>query len=449
MRHAKPKAKPAFAEAALILTLLLLIGTNLLTIILGGAGSDGEANPVRLARYAYLAIYFAALLMVTYRIKAIALFINTAPLLAVILLFPFLSMLWSTTPVESFQRGVAVLGPSLIGIYLAERFDLRSIILILAATYALIALVDLIAATLLPGIGRMNEDEWHGAWRGFHGHKTALGKTAFIGFVFSLYAIWITRQRIQLFFTVISALQILLLLEARSTASLLGLIISLAFMFWLLTFKQKNKTLMWLCSALFLGFMSVVVLLLSNSGFAPFLEWLGKNQTMSSRLPLWDQVMISIAKAPWLGYGFSGFWQSDLPDISRIQSVLRFEPHYAHNGLLEMMLDGGALFVALFLTQITISVAKATKLFARGTFSTSMPLVFILIFILSNFAEASVLPKNSLFWVAFIAMAAFVARSVRFSVGAASVPLPHRQIRMTFPEEVNEFRAPAARSIRA
>jgi O-antigen ligase len=137
--------------------------------------------------------------------------------------------------------------------------------------------------------------------------------------------------------------------------------------------------------------------------------------------------MVSIAKAPWFGYGFSAFWQSDLADIPRIHSAVRFEPHYAHNGLLEMLLDGGVILAVLFTAQMVSSIAKATKFFSRGNFYTSLPLVFLLIFTLSNFAEASVLAKNSLFWVAFVALAAFTARSVRFAAGCNSAPLSHRQ----------------------
>lgn len=430
IRLALPLAKPATWETVLIPALLLLLGTNLIPVILGG-GTDGEANPVRLARYGYLAIYVAALLMLTCRIKTLSMFINTAPLLGIILVYPFLSILWSNSPVESFQRGVAVLCPSLIGIYMAERFDLRSIILLLAGAYALIAMVDFVAASGLPSIGRMTEQEWHGAWRGFHGHKTGLGKSAFVGAVFSLYAIILTRGKLQGFFIGITSLQLLLLMQARSTAALLSLGITLAFMVWLFTMKQRNRALLWLYSALVIIVSSLLALLLSGEGLGPILELLGKNQTMSSRLPLWDEVTISIAKSPWLGYGFSGFWQSNLPDIARIHSVLRFEPHYAHNGLLEMLLDGGVLFVALFTAQMITSITKASVLCARGAFYASLPLVFFLIFILSNFAEASVLPKNSLFWVAFVAIAAFTARSVRFATGADSVPLPHRQTKFS------------------
>ena len=426
IRLALPKPKPGLWETWLILALLVLIGTNIIPIILGG-GSDGEANPVSMTRYGYLALYLVAVLLITYRIKALAVFINTAPLLAILLFYPFLSMLWSLSPTESFQHGVAVIGPSLLGIYLAERFDLRTIILLLAGAYALIAIFDFAAAISLPTIGRMTEQEWHGAWRGFHGHKTGLGKSAFVGIIFSIYALMLTRKRIQIAVLVILAVQIVLLVQARSTAATLSLGISLAFMLWLFTLKQAYSVPMWLYSGLMLLLASLLIVLLAGEGIAPILELLGKNPTMSSRLPLWNEVMVSIAKAPWFGYGFSAFWQSDLPDIPRIHSAVRFEPHYAHNGLLEMLLDGGVILAVLFTAQMVSSIAKATKLFSRGNFYTSLPLVFLIIFTLSNFAEASVLAKNSLFWVALVALAAFTARSVRFSAGTNTAPLSHRQ----------------------
>lgn len=425
IRLAFPVNRPGTGETLLILGLLLLMGTTIIPVALGG-GADGDANPVRLARYGYIAIYAIGLLMIFWRGRALARFANTSPLLALLLLLPFFSMLWSVNPSESFQRGVAVLCPSLIGIYMAERFDLRTIILMLAGAYALVAIVDFITAAGVPSIGRMNDAEWHGAWRGFHGHKTALGKAASVGALFSLYAIMIARGHLRMAFAAVCGVQFILLLQAHSLASILSLCMALAFMALLFAAKQRSKALLWIYSAGVILVACTLALFLGGNGLGSLLELLGKNETMSSRLPLWNEALISIAKAPWLGYGFSGFWQSDLPDIQRIRAALRFEPHYAHNGLLEMLLDGGLLFVALFTAHILSFGAKASRLFSQGAFHASLPLLFLFVFILSNFAEASVLPKNSLFWVAFVAIAAFTARAVRFTSQSAAVPLPRR-----------------------
>ena len=80
-----------------------------------------------------------------------------------------------------------------------------------------------------------------------------------------------------------------------------------------------------------------------------FLEMLGKDPTLTGRTELWTYVLADIAQRPLLGWGYSAFWSPNDPAAMEISDTLKWFVPQAHNGLLEMLLNVGAMGTAFFI----------------------------------------------------------------------------------------------------
>jgi len=407
-------------EYAVSILILVLLGTNLLPILLGGmtgnldeVEADSSNAKVRLC---YLLIYaISAGLISGHPNLARKLFERSLPLV-ILLLFPFLTYIWSVTPGETLQRSIALVGSSLFGIYLGGRFDLKSIIYILAFSYGIIAFIDLVFVMFIPQIGIMHDDALAGAWQGVHGHKTGLGKAVSTGAVFATFALAVGSSRGRLIFAICLLLQIVLMLGARSLSGIMNFALGLGLivLFSLIQLRYYRTFTIALVMTVSAGIMGLI--LMYNYGIGSALEAVGKNESMSSRFPLWLEVIGALKASPVLGFGYSAFWESGMPVVSRIASNLRFVPFYAHNGLLETMLNGGLVLTGYFLMYFALLCFLGFRYMRKGTIISIFPLVSLILFAIANFPESSILARNSSGWIIFVAVAFHLSIQVGISV---------------------------------
>jgi O-antigen ligase len=127
---------------------------------------------------------------------------------------------------------------------------------------------------------------------------------------------------------------------------------------------------------------------------------LGKKAGMSGRFPLWEQVIVFIGEKPIIGYGYEAFWHEDAPETRFVASVIKYMPFYSHNGVLEVLLNGGLLLLGLVTSFIIIGTYRAFRFarYYRKTFIATFPLVFMGYFILANISESHLLMRNDLVW---------------------------------------------------
>ena len=107
--------------------------------------------------------------------------VNQSPLLAACLLLPLLSVVWSIHPQESAQRGIAVLGSSLFGVYLAMRLKPLDCMRLIGKAATISAACSLILIMFFPAVGLMSEGEYVNVWSGAHMHKNGLGQMTALG----------------------------------------------------------------------------------------------------------------------------------------------------------------------------------------------------------------------------------------------------------------------------
>jgi O-antigen ligase len=135
-------------------------------------------------------------------------------------------------------------------------------------------------------------------------------------------------------------------------------------------------------------FTGITVFLVNNS--TDFLGLLGRDATLTGRVPMWAVVLKSISMRPWLGYGFEAFWKgSQGPSAATWESV-GWHPNQAHNGFLQIWLDLGFIGVILFCLVLYSAFSRAIWEFRQKTGHDSLwPLIVLSCFLLLNLTEAN------------------------------------------------------------
>ena len=67
----------------------------------------------------------------------------------------------------------------------------------------------------------------------------------------------------------------------------------------------------------------------------------GKADTLTNRVPLWNECLEYIEQRPWLGYGYDSFWTPHR--VFLISQHQGWEIPHSHNGYIEMLLSLGLI----------------------------------------------------------------------------------------------------------
>jgi O-antigen ligase len=137
---------------------------------------------------------------------------------------------------------------------------------------------------------------------------------------------------------------------------------------------------------------------------------LHRNPTLTGRTELWDAVVRSIARRPWLGYGFNTFWNGMNGESASVMIQVGWFPKHAHNGFLDLLLDLGFAGLVIFAAGYLLLWKKALRALRsmRGHYPVWICtyLSFMLIY---NLTESSILVQNNLFWILYVSCAATLA----------------------------------------
>jgi O-antigen ligase len=399
----------------------LAFTTSILPILLAPGGGAEAGSP--LVRGGYLALYAVSIALLIYA-GAVPAVITRLPLLAAVLGWSVTSVFWSVAPTETVERLIGLIGSSALGIFLGWHYRGGDVVRLLAWSMLWAVALSAAAIVLVPSIGIDDSGgPWAGAWLGLHFHKNALGTTAALGVLLLVFALpeaggWQRR----LVFILGAVLSLLLLAGSRSTTSVLACGVGLVVAGGLLLVR----------SAPAFGFLALLVVAVNFFVFAvlavqldlvhQMLAWLGKSETLSSRVPLWQLTWLFAQDRFWLGYGYGVFWLPDLAWVDLIEARLRFVPFYSHNGILELWIGGGLVSVLLVAALYLLTLLRGLISFLRSGLEpeSAFPLAFMAYLAAQNFSEATLLMRDDLSWIIFLSLASRYGRlvSVRVRVRA-------------------------------
>lgn len=93
----------------------------------------------------------------------------------------------------------------------------------------------------------------------------------------------------------------------------------------------------------------------------------GKDVTFTGRTDIWAASVRAIAERPWFGYGWAGVWfEPSIDPTATMNRQIGFEASHAHNAALQLLLEFGAVGLALWLLLLVLLVRTGWRLSRRS-----------------------------------------------------------------------------------
>lgn len=387
------------------LALLLQSDALIPLLMMGPDGDLGEPEKALLRLVALPPYMIAIVLLVRARGHALRALASNLPLLALMLL-PFLSTLWSDSPSITLRRAIGLLLSMQLGYLLALRFTPRQLLLLTGAVVGLCLALSLALALAAPGLAFMPDGT---GLRGAFTHKNGLGRMACLGVLLAAALLRDPDRRLHRggLALIGPALACLALSQSATAMVSAALAVGLVGFYTLLGRLQGLARAVLILLALQL---TAALLLWLDLYLVPFLDALGKDATLTGRVPLWAELDPDIGGRLWLGYGYEAFWTPGNFELWRIWEKIGWQAPNAHNGWRQTLLSLGLPGAAL------LGLAVARGLWQGGARHCAAPAegwlwlnVLLGTNLLINLTESSLMLQNDMLWILVTAAMAMIA----------------------------------------
>lgn len=317
-----------------------------------------------------------------------------------ILAWIWLSGLWSLDLSATMPSALVLLLATGIGIYLGLSWKPREFLGLVAAVCLVCAIVSLAVCLLTPWGTAPGQEQWAGVFphRNVFTRVMALGAftypfspladrwgkgatAAMVGLFLGLMALGGARTEMLalvsawLLYPVLTSLR--LERSLRIPAALVLLVACTAGMSWLALHLET------------------------------FIGLLGKDLTLTGRIPLWQALWPWLANRPLAGYGFDAFWQPVVnPGVPELWAWVGWEQHHAHNGYIQLLLDVGlvgALLTTAFLVRTGWLALSRLAIDPQDRYAKWSLMVLCFVVVL-NIAESVLIQRASLYWMLMVAV---------------------------------------------
>ncbi len=339
-------------------------------------------------------------------LKALA----VSPLVVGLMLMAAASALWSIDPGLSQRRAVAVILTTLMGVYMAARFDWQTALRLLAGMWFAVLAVTLVSGLVAPHFAIM--DEVHpGAWSGGWWEKNQLGGHAARAVFLFAFLAWrdVSWRRGWL---VASALGLLLVALSTSVTAQLATLIGFAVLasaWWMVRGWRRSILFVWLCGSAVGGFL--VAYLVAPGAL---LGLIGRDASFTGRTDIWTQLFAAIRDRPWLGYGYQAFWAEDSAPRYWLQKAVEWAAPSGHNGWLDLAVSLGLVGATLFAVDFLLAFGRAIRASSAapvGVFAIGVLAQFLLF----SMSESIILVQNTIVWMTYVMV------SVKLALDGAGV----------------------------
>jgi len=254
------------------------------------------------------------------------------------------SAAWSFDPQATIRRGVEYLFVVLGGIGIASSVEGDEFMDVIVLSCAVSLVSSLALRRVHPDLAMQDFT----AMRGIFSHKNIFGEVMALGVLSCLHCLRVpTRGRSGRM--LYGGALIAFLGFALASKSATGFVTAFAYLGAdsLISLYRKGgiARIAWLL--LVVVALPIVLTILLFPG--DFFDMIGKDPTLSGRTEVWDYVLAAINQRPWLGWGYWGFWSPDNPVAAEISVIVQWPVPEAHNAVLELLLDVGALGTAFFI----------------------------------------------------------------------------------------------------
>jgi exopolysaccharide production protein ExoQ len=387
----------AYAWLALIPTLFITVGGSIHTesgpVAFRFTAMQEDSLGRRLLR---LSCSLLMLFLVSARFREILAMCKQAKL---ILLFPalaFASTVWSQNPSHTLVDAANLTLTTLFAVYLCLRYPGERLVsyLTFAASIALLLSIGVAMAFPSVGIDAFQQD----AWRGIFDQRNNCAAVCVLFLVVGLHY----RPR---------ALTERLMRESVVFLSAVFIVMSGSRTGWILTLLalilvcglRLIVRLRSLDRLFFLMVVTVPTLLLVSfiaTNFNEVLALMDKDPTMTQRTIIWAEVLPSIAKHPFCGYGYSSFWTGLSGESLQTVLTTGWMEGQAQDGYLDVLLQLGLLGLVPLAWAMVRCFKQAVGAIERRTADSLVQMAIILlpVIMVENIGESSFLLPLGIPW---------------------------------------------------
>lgn len=383
---------------------ILFMSGGLTRLLTGGAAEDvARETGSALVQLSGAMVFLLTFVFYAVRARAYtALTIRNAALFVPVL-FALASTDWSPEAGLTLRRAISLFGTTMLGLYIALRFDLREIANLLFVTLSAIVCASFAAAVLAPGFGVHQASDpltgiHAGLWRGLFWHKNALGPLA------SLLALLVIALWRQIAFgpaikAGVIGVSAIVVVKTGSAQALFQLCVFVTLMVIHLRFRRARLNVR---VAIFfaLAALAAIVLPYLDEIKSFGLALLGRDDTLSSRTLIWRAAIAGGLAHPIFGNGYEMGWRGDAALIA-LQRYQAAHAGNAHNGYLQLWLDLGFVGLGLFLAVVLNFALRVYQVAKVSPDAYILSLYFLLYYLASNYVTAFFLKYQNVYWLLF------------------------------------------------
>ncbi len=270
----------------------------------------------------------------------------------------------------------------LFAIWLQEQYSFQRVVELLCMAQAIFIFCALVYIFLYPSKAFESGSTYINALRGLYSTKNTFASELCFGILLMSFLV---RQKLKAFKTcriwlIFLAIQVVLLIMCQATGPLLCLAASLLMLFIPGRIRLPLGWLYAACSTIFL-FAALTLM----PAFEWFFEMIGKDATLTGRIPLWNQIIAVMMDHNTLtGFGYGMFWR-DSRAVALIHaafdenSFLGTMTTGAHNVLLEFWLNSGLIGLGMLFLSVLYSMKNAAGFPEEKYKFCSMLLMYLMI----------------------------------------------------------------------
>lgn len=317
-----------------------------------------------------------------------------------LLAYALMSVAWSEVPMVSAKRAIQLLGVLFIALAL-ERHRKEENPFALFAWPGLFFLLMGILALAVPWLS-IDPD---GNYKGFTFTKNVWGQFALLmALIFMFLAL--SKNRPRLNWWLFGLASISLVATRSATTILIFLTATFVVLYWAVSRRYGSKLQ---AALLILGILSMISILgyFITHGSLPFdlllqagLGSVGKDATLTGRTELWRWMGYEIARHPWFGAGFGGFWTGlEGPSFTIVQHF-SWRPGQAHNGYIDVVNQLGYIGLGLLVFVLLTHLRNIYRINKSGDgLSAVFHLSILVASLMLNVSETNFMRTTHLWWI--------------------------------------------------
>lgn len=319
------------------------------------------------------------------------------PVLLLLLLWAFASVLWSSEPGVTARRWAGACLPVLYALALTLRFDGRALLRLIGWALLVAVAGSLAMVVAMPDWGIMGYPH-EGAWRGMFVHKNILGRYAALAVFFFPTLASLERSHMRVFWIGSSLLSAIVLLGSRSLSAIMLAIAGICIWLFFRTASPLHRFWLLLSAILMIAAMIAVVAIGSN--YESAVTAVGRDPTLTGRIPLWLLLLEMARERIWLGYGYGAFWLGLEGPSAYVWAALGWAVPHAHNGYLDLLLDLGVIGLSLGVFLLCTCVTRLLAAYGRDPSPEVVCWLTVVAFLIGyNMVESGFLRSNSFLWI--------------------------------------------------